>query len=130
MRILLQILAFLSLLAGSLSLVLTANLIYGLTTGAFEDGRGMAILVMQTWGALSAVAALVTGGLALRVAPAAPDHPDLDQAQVLQVAVHRGGRTLAGLLNGVHRELHRDAAGRDDAVTQATGQIEVDAVAR
>src|SRR2546428_258853 len=35
----------------------------------------------------------------------------LDEAQIGEIAVERRGRTLAGLLNRMHRELERDAAG-------------------
>ena len=53
----------------------------------------------------------------------------LDQAEIGEVAVERGGRPLAGLLDRMHRELERDAAGVADAVAHALGQLEVMAVA-
>ncbi len=53
----------------------------------------------------------------------------LDQPQIGEVAVERGGRALAGLLDRVRRELERDAAGRADAFAHALGELEVVAVA-
>ena len=54
---------------------------------------------------------------------------DLDQAQVGQVAVHRGGGAAAVLEDGVGRELDADAARITDALARALGQLQVDAVA-
>ena len=53
----------------------------------------------------------------------------LDQAEIGEVAIERRGRPLAGLLDRMHREFERDAAGRADAVAHALGQLEVVAVA-
>ena len=53
----------------------------------------------------------------------------LDQAEIGEVAVERGGRPLAGLLDRMDRELDRDAAGIADAVAHARRQVEVMAVA-
>src|SRR5437764_819148 len=54
----------------------------------------------------------------------------LDQAEVGEVAIQRGGRPLAGLLDRVHRELDRDPAGLPDAFANPLGQLQVMAVAR
>ena len=54
----------------------------------------------------------------------------LDQAEIGQVAVQRGGRPLAGLLDRMHRELDGDAAGLADALAHPLGQHQVVAVAR
>ena len=54
----------------------------------------------------------------------------LDQAEVREVAIQRGGWPLAGLLDRVHRELDRDPAGLPDAFANPLGQLQVMAVAR
>jgi hypothetical protein len=54
---------------------------------------------------------------------------DLDQRQVGEVAVERGGRALAGLLDRVAGELERDPAGRRDALAHPLGELHVVAVA-
>ncbi len=54
---------------------------------------------------------------------------DLDQAEISEVAVQRRGRALAGLLNGVGREFHGNAAGLANALADAMGQLDVVAVA-
>ena len=54
---------------------------------------------------------------------------DFDQAEIGEVAVERRGRALAGFLDRMHREFHRDAAGFADAFADALGQIEVMPVA-
>ena len=54
----------------------------------------------------------------------------LDQAKVREVAVERGGRPLAGLLDGMAGKFECDAAGRADALAHAMRQFEVMAVAR
>ena len=53
-----------------------------------------------------------------------------DQAEISEVAVERRGRPLAGLLDGMHRELERDAAGVADAGAHALRQLDVVPVAR
>ena len=53
----------------------------------------------------------------------------LDQAEIGEVAIERRGRPLAGLLDRMHREFERDAAGRADAVAHALGQLQMVAVA-
>ena len=55
---------------------------------------------------------------------------DFDQAEIGEVAVERRGRTLAGLLDRVHRKFHRDAAGGADALADPVRQFEMMAVAR
>ena len=55
---------------------------------------------------------------------------DLHQAEIGQVAVERRGRPLAGLLDRMHREFQRHAAGVADAVAHAARQFDVVAVAR
>ncbi len=54
---------------------------------------------------------------------------DLDEAEIGEVAVERGGRAAARLLNRVDRELDGDAAGLADALANALRQLQVDAVA-
>jgi hypothetical protein len=54
----------------------------------------------------------------------------LDQAQIGEVAVERGGRALAGLLDGMSRELKRHAARIPNALAHALGKLEVVPVAR
>jgi hypothetical protein len=53
----------------------------------------------------------------------------LDEAQVLQVAVERGGGPLARLLDRVDGKLHRDAARVADARLDPVHQEDVDLVA-
>ena len=53
----------------------------------------------------------------------------LDQAEISEIAVERGGRALARLLDRMTREFERDAAGRPDAFAHALGQFEMVAVA-
>ena len=53
----------------------------------------------------------------------------LDQAEIGEVAVERGGRALAGLLDRVDRELEGDAAGGADALADALGELEMVPVA-
>ncbi|MGI9405723.1 MAG: hypothetical protein ACR2O4_05080 [Hyphomicrobiaceae bacterium] len=43
--------------------VMIGNLIYGLATDGFSDGRGMAILVLMLWGAIAAAVTFLLGGL-------------------------------------------------------------------
>ena len=57
-------------------------------------------------------------------------HQHFDQAEIGEIAVERGGRPLAGLLDRVDRKFERHAAGRGDAVAHALGEFEVVAVAR
>ena len=54
----------------------------------------------------------------------------LDQAQIGQVAVQAGGRTLAVLEQGVAGKFYRDAARVADAVAHPARQVQVMAVAR
>ena len=54
----------------------------------------------------------------------------LDEAEIGEVAVERGGRPLAGLLDRMHRELEGDPARRRDALADALGELEMVAVAR
>jgi hypothetical protein len=53
-----------------------------------------------------------------------------DKAEIGEIAVERGGRALAGFLDRMGRELHRDAAGRADAFADPVRQFEMVAVAR
>ena len=53
----------------------------------------------------------------------------LDEAEIGEIAVERGGRPLAGFLDRMHREFEGDAAGLADALAHAVGKIEVMAVA-
>src|SRR5262249_56216629 len=53
----------------------------------------------------------------------------LNQGEVGEVAVERGGRPLAGLLDRMHREFERDTASVADAVAHAPGELEVMAIA-
>ncbi|MFT3789959.1 MAG: hypothetical protein QM741_02550 [Rudaea sp.] len=55
---------------------------------------------------------------------------DLGQRQRAQVAVERGGRPAARLLDRMDGKFERDAAGRADAVAHARGELQVMAVAR
>ena len=55
---------------------------------------------------------------------------DLDQAEIEEVAVERGGRAPAILEDRVDREFHRDAAGVADPGADPLGELEMDAVAR
>ncbi len=55
---------------------------------------------------------------------------DFDQSEIGEVAVQRRGRTLAGLLDRMHRKFHRDAAGGADSLADPMRQFEVMAVAR
>ena len=52
------------------------------------------------------------------------------QPEVGQVAVERGGRAAQGFLDGMHRELQRQTAGRAHAFFDSLRQLEMDAVAR
>jgi hypothetical protein len=54
----------------------------------------------------------------------------LDQAEIGEVAVERRGRPLAGLLDRVDGKLEANAAGGNDAVAHALGQLDMVAVAR
>ena len=54
---------------------------------------------------------------------------DLDQAEISEVAVERRGRPLAGLLDRMHRKLHRDAAGVADALADPMRQFQMMPVA-
>ncbi len=54
---------------------------------------------------------------------------DLDEAEVREIAIEAGGRALPGLLDRVHREFHRDAAGVADAIADAFGELDVVPVA-
>ena len=54
---------------------------------------------------------------------------DLDQAEIGEVAVERRGRALAGLLDRMGREFHRNAAGLADAFADAVRQLDMVAVA-
>src|SRR5215469_9486593 len=54
----------------------------------------------------------------------------LDEAEISTVAIERRSRALAGLLDRMHRELERDAAGIADALTHALRQLDMVAVAR
>ncbi len=51
------------------------------------------------------------------------------ERQVGEVAVERGGRPLAGLLDRMHREFEADATGRDDAVAHPLGEFDMVTVA-
>ena len=53
----------------------------------------------------------------------------LDQAEIGEIAVERRGRTLAGFLDRMHRELEGDAAGVVDAFAHALGELEMVAIA-
>ena len=53
----------------------------------------------------------------------------LDEAEIGEVAVERGGRPLAGLLDRMDGELEGDAAGGGDALAHALGELEMVAVA-
>ena len=53
----------------------------------------------------------------------------LDQPEIRQVAVQRRRRPLAGLLDRMHREFQRHAAGVADAVADAAGEVDVMPVA-
>ena len=53
----------------------------------------------------------------------------LDQAQVGEIPIQRGGRTLAGLLDRMHRKFQRHAAGIANAFAHPLGQHQVMAVA-
>ena len=53
-----------------------------------------------------------------------------DEPEKGEIAVERGGRTLAGFLQRVDRKFHRNAAGLADAVFDAGGELQVMAVAR
>ena len=55
---------------------------------------------------------------------------DLDQAEIGEVAVQGGGGALAGFLDRVDGEFHRDAAGVADALAGAFGEVDVVAVTR
>ena len=55
---------------------------------------------------------------------------DLDQAEVGEIAVEAGGRSLAGFLDGMNGELDGDAAGLADSFAQPLSQHQVVAVAR
>ena len=55
---------------------------------------------------------------------------DFDQAEISEVAVERRGRALAGLLDRMGREFHRDAAGGADAFAHPVRQFQMVAVAR
>ena len=55
---------------------------------------------------------------------------DFDQAEIGEVAVERRGRPLAGFLDRMRREFHRDAAGRANALAHPVRQFEMVAVAR
>eukprot|EP00962_Isochrysis_galbana_P024941 scaffold7685_cov103-Isochrysis_galbana.AAC.2 len=76
----------------------------------------------------SAVAAAITGGQHNAVERVAVQH--LDQRHVGQVAVERGRRTAAGLLNRVAWELERQPARVPDAVAQTRREVYVHPVAR
>lgn len=54
-------LAWLSLLAGILALVFFLDVLLGLAVGAFADGRGMALVVMQAWTAVLSAGAMLPG---------------------------------------------------------------------
>ena len=54
---------------------------------------------------------------------------DFDQSEIGKVAIERRGRALAGLLDRVHREFHRDAAGVADSFPNPVRQFEMMAVA-
>ena len=54
----------------------------------------------------------------------------LDEAEVGEVPVEPGGRPLAGFLDRMHRELHRDPACVADAVAHPLGELDVVTVAR
>ena len=54
----------------------------------------------------------------------------LHQPEIGEVAVERRGRALAGFLNGMNREFHRDAAGLADALADALGEFKVMPVTR
>ena len=56
-------------------------------------------------------------------------HQDFDEAEIGEIAVERGGRPLAGLLNRVHRKFERKPAGRGDAVARALREFNVMAIA-
>ena len=53
----------------------------------------------------------------------------LDQRQIGEIAVERGGRPLAGLLDRMAGKLERDAARRLDAGAHALGELDMVAVA-
>ena len=53
----------------------------------------------------------------------------LDEAEISEIAVKRGGRPFAGFLNRMHREFEGDGAGLADALTHTVGKVEVMAVA-
>ncbi len=55
---------------------------------------------------------------------------DFDQSEIGEVAVERRGRTLAGLLDRMHRKFHGDAAGGADSLPDPVCQFEMMAVAR
>ncbi len=54
---------------------------------------------------------------------------DLDQPEILEIAVERGGRALAGLLDRVERKLERHPAGIADALAHTLGELDVVPVA-
>ena len=55
---------------------------------------------------------------------------DFHEAEISEVAVEGGGRPLAGFLDRMHREFHRNAAGHTDAFAHPVCQFEMVAVAR
>ena len=55
---------------------------------------------------------------------------DFHEAEIGEIAVERGGRPAAILVEGMHRELDGDAARIADAVARALGELQMHPVAR